>query len=1274
MRLGRYDVHGLIGTGGMGTVYHGLDRELGTPVALKTLNDLAPDLLLRFKNEFRAVADLGDENLVRLYELGREGDLWFFTMERIEGVDFVTALRPDESGVSGASDDEPTRRNVDTSAPTVVGTKATATAREATGTSLPAPPVSADGVRGALRQLARGVQALHSAGLLHLDLKPSNVLIDENGRVVVLDFGLTRAMDLASSPDEEVAGTPAWMAPEQHLGVTVGPPADWYSVGLMLYRTLTGVSAFGSEDFEVLAHAKRNVTPVTPLELVPEVPEDLSELTMALLSPDPEHRPTGREVLAMLKDNPPGPAAGGRRVIVGRSEEESRFAEALRRLHAHGSTALEIAGPSGVGKTALLRLLQNLADEAEALVLESRCYEREAVPYKAFDAMMDALAARLATFDDEELDRLLPEWLVELNHAFPVLGGLPAVKRRLDELGPGTLAPGELRRRVASALCTFLSNLAAERPLVLTIDDVQWIDADSADILTHLLRNRRAGAIVVALGFRPEETATNDAAQRVLGETEEGPFRRERIDVVPLEAAAAQKLASDTLARLGVTDEEMAKLVADESGGVPFFVEELAHLAAAAHRRGDDDVSGRSVGIDAVLTERIGSLDAVERALVDVLAVANSPVPLEVAAQAANVRGKGVLRAVWTLQRTHFVRAFGWERTPSVELHHDRMRECAIALASDDAQARLHHDLAGALDGWCEGDVGNPYYFDMVRHLRAASTRLTEDERIEAARSSLRAATDARRKVAYPLAFELFEAGIELLGTDGWQSQYDLALALHNGAAEAAYLSAKFEAVPKYTEEVIARGESVLDRLPALHAMIDTAIAHKDFDDAVDRGLALLRSLDVELPGHPGPDDVSGAVERTIGVLIEMGPEGFSNLPKTQDPVMIAADVTQTRIGSATYFGRPQLLPIIAANLICSAAERGVTVATPYALSLFGIVLNSIGMYDLAHIWGNVALGLLDLFEDRTLETRTRHCVHDLVCNLLDPLRETLPNAKLVWELGRSTGDLEYAGYGLHAYIHNALYAGLPLEPLYVEAQEASAAMLAFEEYNALHVHRPFEQLIRSFLGLNDDPSRLDGGGFTESEALEAAEAAGSTAAGCLIRIVIGMARYHFGKPAEASAVLEEARSMIEGAPSTWHLPMLHQYSALAKFALDDDELLPAADKDIAALDALAACAPYNFEHRTELLRGERCRRRGMPSEAHNHFEQAILLAEKHGWTNDLALACELAGRLADQRGEDERARELLAAASGSWAAWGAHAKVAALTTAREGELSETLR
>ncbi|MBA3820225.1 MAG: serine/threonine-protein kinase PknK, partial [Deltaproteobacteria bacterium] len=437
----RFSVLRRLGEGGMGIVYEALDREQGVKVALKCLNASATASLLQLKDEFRSLRDVHHPNLVSLGELVEAAGQWFFTMELVEGTDLLGYLRPTDPasrpGFSGLATDGGTPRMARTGDYElgVAGAPIDRTAVPA----LPQPPGFDEAlVRSTMAQLAQGLQALHDAGKIHRDVKPPNLLVTHGGRLVLSDFGLvTKRVVLDADPDVPSAaiGTPAYMAPELMISRVLEPASDWFSVGVVLYRVLVGWLPFQGT---VAAMQYQKLSGLaTPPRLLVRVAEDLEALCLQLLSPSAAARPNGREVLERL-----GVADSERRrgrrlrgpsaespLFVGRLDEQARLLDTLRSAHAGPGELLVLQGESGVGKSSLARRFadQVIAKLPTALLLGGRCHERESVPYKAFDGVMDELTRHLREVPDDELAAVLPPHAKELARLFPVLAQLPAL-------------------------------------------------------------------------------------------------------------------------------------------------------------------------------------------------------------------------------------------------------------------------------------------------------------------------------------------------------------------------------------------------------------------------------------------------------------------------------------------------------------------------------------------------------------------------------------------------------------------------------------------------------------------------------------------------------------------------------------------------------------------------------------------------------------------------------------------------------------------------------
>ena len=640
LREERFVVQGQLGAGGMGVVYRVLDRVHQRQVALKTLKTQGARDLYRFKREFRALCDLAHPNLCQLHELHTTGDEWFFTMELVRGVGFVDWVRPGPTPTAALAD---TDRGLDP----VGGDGGDATEPRPlpprSRAEILAAPVDLERVERALYQLCDGVHALHTAGKLHRDLKPSNVLVEDSGRVVLLDFGLIADVELAGvdhTHERAAVGTPAYMSPEQAADTPLTAASDWYAIGVMLYEALTGRRPFEGRPDEIMRR-KQLETPPAPRLLAPDTPAFLDHLCARLLAVDPRDRPDGLQVLAALGREPSEATrtvertSGGSAPFVGRALQLATLGQALVDSRQAG-VAVFVHGVSGMGKSALVnRFLDTVGDAVR--VLAGRCYEREAVPFKTLDTLIDALTGALLRLPPAQLAQVLPDDIAALARLFPVLRRIPAiaepVTRRFQPADPQ-----ELRRRGFAALRILLDRLAALGPLIVSVDDLQWGDLDSAGFLVDLMARADRPPLLLLLTHRTEDADGPIVAtirRRVASGSMVPDVRT--LAVPPLAVDEATDLVEALAGMPGAGDHDWATSLVRDAGGNTLFLSELARSAATA---------GGATTLDELLRDRIARLPAPARALLRACAVAARPMPAEVVATAAGIADVGGALAV----------------------------------------------------------------------------------------------------------------------------------------------------------------------------------------------------------------------------------------------------------------------------------------------------------------------------------------------------------------------------------------------------------------------------------------------------------------------------------------------------------------------------------------------------------------------------------------------------------------------------------------------------
>ena len=691
---GRYRVGTVIGIGGFGTVYDAYDEVTRSRVALKCLREVDPQRLFLFKQEFRLLADCRHPQLVRYYEMFEDRERWYLSMEHIDGVDILSFVRG--GSVHQADSTTMTRSAMGAafdkngeilSAPRPI-------ARASSSDVLVANDHEIHRLRSVLPQLASGLEHLHANNLVHRDLTPRNIMVDQAGRLIILDFGLALRGTGTSVMRNLRVGTPKYMAPEQVSSEPSTSAADWYAVGSIIYEMLTGIAPFIGSSSQIL-NAKRTTKPTDPRELHPHLPEDLCQLAMELLAFDPSDRPSDagdrlRACAVATARTHATQRSATAMPFIGRESQLAQLDKAWRMgIRDNKASVVILRAPSGMGKSALIERFVDKLPAGEQLILRSRCYQHESVPFKALDGLADAIGEFLQDTHDDQLHLLLPEGLAYVTRLFPSLCMVPRIAELVQKTPPSvSLDPHELRRRGFMGLRDLFTRLCEHQRVVVFIDDIQWGDEDSLAALVDIMAPPSAPPVFLVMSGRTEDDGST-MLERVATIFNQVNILPENISLGPLSVKDIEELSS----RMGATDGDLRGLVDvvfRDSGGHPLFMRELMMAGMQG------PLAGNQPTLRDLLARRLIGLSATARHLIEVAAVAGRPRSLSILHRAIE-QGDNLAAAVHQLGADRLVRLRHVQGRDELGVYHDKVAETAIALLSPERLRGHHAAMASAL-------------------------------------------------------------------------------------------------------------------------------------------------------------------------------------------------------------------------------------------------------------------------------------------------------------------------------------------------------------------------------------------------------------------------------------------------------------------------------------------------------------------------------------------------------------------------------------------------
>jgi len=1175
-------------------------------------------------------------------------------------------------------------------------------------------------------KLAQTLGDLHRHHVVHRNLEPANVYVNRaTGTVKIANFDsasrLTRDSPGITSASR-IEGALAYISPEQtgRMNRAVDYRADMYSLGVTLYEMLTGKLPFNAGDPMALVYSHVATLPEPPQQVNPAVDGAVSAIVMKLLSKNAEDRYQSAHGLgADLKECENQLASQGTitdfvpgahdvsadfhlpQKLHGRAREKEELLTTFARVSEGAAEIWILSGASGVGKTALINEVQRPTLERRGYFISGKFDPLHDVPHGAMIQAFQALIRALIEESDQKI-AVVREVLLEAlgSSGQVVIDVIPEVALIIGPQPPvPALAPAETRNRFHLVFQRFIGVFAERtRPLAVFLDDLQWADAASLDLLRCVLADPSSRFLFFLGAYRDDEIHAGHPLVAVLEELRAGPAPVKEVTLGPLDPEGVLRMILDALGCPEDDDaRDLARVIAQRTCGNPFLVSQLLTSLHAHERIAFDPDLGRwqwslaaiqEVGstndVAALMAERIQLLPEASQRALRLASCVGITFDLADLAMISERTSEEVAADLWEPAQAGLVLPIGDEykyleasgpissseaRKVRYEFPHERVREAACARISVEAKQALHLQIGRRKLASATEENLHAQIFEIVNQLDLSLALLDDErERRELARLNLLASRKAKDAAAYELALGYLDVGLALLGVDAWEADHDLAFRLHAQRAQCATLVGRLDEAERGLDAALGHAATVEEKADIYGLEILLCIRRSDSEGRMRAARAALALYDIDVPEAEGLWAAIEAQSAALKVrLAERNIPDLVHLKEADDEPSLARArlIAQTLLHDAD--ANPALVQLLSLYQVNASLEHGVAPGTAlgyvrYAAHLVATTEDHLS----AHAVGRVAMALAERVDDVNVRARVAFFFGAYVNPWLRHVRTSFP-------------ILEQSAAG-------QLEAGSPHGSGLASAQCTTLALLSGDELKALHDRalRHFEAHQRLgnapvavfFASLLQATELLVKGAISaEQEAWLGAEARAARATHPATQMTLSllglMVAVLFEDQPRALARAQEGSGQLQFVVGHVSEMEFRFYRALlfAALSVDDaegaDEERAARRKtlseDLARLERCRAQCPENFAHKHLLAAAEVARVGGDEVRAMALYDQAIEAAGAHEFPHHQALANELAGRFHLARGRRKIARAYLGDARYGYLRWGATAKVAAM-------------
>lgn len=1170
-------------------------------------------------------------------------------------------------------------------------------------------------------QITDALRQIHEQNIIHKDINPANIIWNpKTGRLQIIDFGIATKLsreNLAIKNPNQLDGTLHYISPEQtgRMNRALDYRTDYYSLGVTLYQMFTGKLPIESTDPLELVHCHIAKMPIPPNKIDHKISPVLSNIVMKLMAKTPEERYQGiyglkkdlERCLDTLKKGKSEDFEIGKEDIpekfhipeklYGREKEISEIIKIFDGTANGIKNMIFVLGSPGIGKSVLINEIHKPIVEKHGNFCSGK-YEqyKKGIPYSALMQAFQELLKQFLTESEEKLAILKKEILKAVGGSGQIIIDVIEEVELIIGKQPKVqeLPSAEAQNRFNTVFQSFLKVFAQkEHPLVLFLDDLQWADNASLELIRVLLEDIELSYFLFIGAYRDNEVDAGHPFSLMQEKLKNSGLSWTDIRVGPLKENHIGKLTADTLHCHMEKTKELANLLKQKTGGNPFFLKEylsslyehglieFEHAPKRGRAGWTWDINriqqaGITDNIAELLAKKVKKLPPATWNVLKILCCMSEKSSLTLL---TSIYGKSKEDTFEDLRQAIEEGIIVFIEN-SLKFVHDRVLEASYSLINESEQKRLHYIIGKKLLDEGGEDIPEDLIFSTADQWNQAKELLNEKEKRQLLEINFKAGQRAKSSAAYAPAVNFFRLGADILPTNTWENNYKFTISYYTEWSEAEYLAGYLKEAEQLFEAALKNARELLDIVKIHSLQIDHYHSKAQYKKALKVGVKALGKLDISIPEKLGQPTIIREVIKAKILSRKRKIEDWLHHSETTDSKKLAAMDIMEKCLPIAVLGNPDLAPIFPLKMIVLTFRFGNSPKAAYAYASYGLILSG-PMGDVAngYKFGQLGEKVAEKYNLDIVKSKVYFLYGYLLLHLRRHFKDASEYFIKLRESALAAGDFLFLGYAYSDYGYTLLFSGPHLDIIKTDFfQKYRKNVTKLKLPRITSIFNLCNQAVLNLLGEAEDKFILKGNAFNEEEAIPEFRETGELNGLAYFYVIKQFITYLMEEYSDALIFSQKVEKLMMNILGSHLVQVTHFLYALILSALFKDTPKKKQKKYLKLLNKIrkkfkkwGEHNEFNYLHKYLLITAEINRITGKNmQETARLYSEAIRVANKNEVIHEEAMANELAAKYYLSSGQEKIAGIYISEAHYCYMRWGCKPKVKQLEEEYPGWIS----